>query len=87
MEGIQFDEPTYGTPYRPPQNRGLVNWLLKKGIAKDKQQAQYILVGVAVVAIVVGLFAFSSGNTNTIQPGVNPATGEILPGETNYDFR
>ncbi len=63
MEGIQFDEPTYGmSTRRPQQNKGLTAWLLKKGIAKDRQQAQYILIGVAVVAVVVGfLFISQSG--------------------------
>ncbi len=83
MEGIQFDEPTYGMQTgRPQQNKGLTAWLLKKGIAKDRQQAQYILIGVAVAAVVVMLF-FMMKDDKKVLPGVNPATGELLPGETN----
>lgn len=34
----------------------MVKWILKTGLVKDPKQAEYILIGIAVVAIAIALF-------------------------------
>lgn len=45
---------------RPSSSRGgLTAWVQKAGFARDVRQAQYILLGVAVVAALIAIFIFS----------------------------
>lgn len=54
MSGIHFDE---GGAPRPDVSikgeKGLGKWLVDKGIAKNYEQSQQILFGVAVLAIIL----------------------------------
>ncbi len=38
---------------RPPK---LVTWLLKIGVAKNESQANYVLIGVAIVAFILSFY-------------------------------
>ncbi len=78
VEGIQFDEPTYNVPAsaRRVQNKGISEWLIKNGLARDKKQAIYIMVIASIASIIVAMY-FSSGSVN--KPNTNI---EILPQES-----
>ena len=60
---IQFDEPEYRVPRRQIQRNLFVDFLIKRGWAKDKQQAMYILFGVIGVCVFVIVF-IQFGNTS-----------------------
>lgn len=55
----------YGRFAQSSQAPKLVTWLLKIGIAKNETQANYILIGIAVIAFVASFYMFfkSSGDT------------------------
>jgi len=51
MSDIQFNEtPGINRPVMRKKEGGLEKMLIEKGIAKDKKQAEMILIGVAVLA-------------------------------------
>ncbi len=59
----------------------MVNWLIGKGWAKDARQAQYILLGVAAGALVVGFLAFKVlGVSGTVSYLQTPPQERIIPG-------
>lgn len=59
---IKFDTPTdeFGRP--PQENPGvdLAGKLIQWGFAKDRQQAQYVLIGFVVVVLIVAYFIYHS---------------------------
>ena len=70
--------------YREPQSPKLIQWVLKYsgGLIKDERQANYVLVGFAVLAIGISLFLFfnSSVPTNTNTTGkLSPASDGSTP--------
>jgi hypothetical protein len=79
--GIQFDEG--GVPRRPKvsssREKGMGKWLVDKGVAKDYEQSQMILLGVAVVAFMLTGFVIWRSNTSQSVPdnGVS-AEGEMM---------
>lgn len=49
----------------------IVQWVIKYsgGLVKDEKQANYVLLGFVVVAVVISLFLFfSDGEKNTLPP-------------------
>jgi flagellar basal body-associated protein FliL len=67
--GIQFDEG--GVPRRPnvssSRKKGLGKWLVDKGIAKDYEQSDKILLGVVIVAfLLTGFVIMSRGSSNDV---------------------
>lgn len=65
---IQFDEPEYRVPRRQIQRNLFVDFLIKRGWAKDKQQAMYILFGVIGVCILVTFWFFTKGGSEVEIP-------------------
>ncbi len=72
MSEVQFDEPQYNMS-RPQQQRNLlIDFLIEKGWAKDKQQAIHVLFGVVVACVLVSLWFFTKSNSEVkIPEGVN----------------
>lgn len=59
MDNVTFDseaELTRATPI-PKSSRGMIAWLISKKIAKDASQANYILLGILAVCILITGFA------------------------------
>ena len=77
MSNVQFNEGQ--SSRRASTSGGLTGWLLKKGWVKTKQQAQLVLLGVAVVAIVVALVVFAGfgGDEPSAQEGKTPPPEQI----------
>ncbi|MEN9613972.1 MAG: hypothetical protein RLZZ347_279 [Candidatus Parcubacteria bacterium] len=46
---------SYGQPQFTPQGVGMAGWLMKKGIVKDQQGADTMLLGVAIAFFVLTL--------------------------------
>lgn len=51
----------YGRFTQSNQAPKLVTWLLKIGIAKNETQANYFLIGIAIIAFVASFYIFSGG--------------------------
>ncbi len=60
MSEMQFDTPDdeFGRPPEQKPGIDIMGKLVSWGLAKDRQQAQYVLLGVAVVAIVLALIIY-----------------------------
>jgi len=76
MSNIEFEEPrNIRRDYGIQNNPKMVQWLLDKNIAKDTQQATYVLIGIAILAIILTIIIITSGGATddsdydpTIQP-------------------
>lgn len=62
----------YGRFAQSSQAPKLVTWLLKIGIAKNETQANYILIGVAIIALISSFYIFFRSNADT-----RPLTGSF----------
>ena len=82
MVDVQFSEETaYARPSVGPKAPPLIGLLMRAGFAKDQRQAEQLLIGVAVaavlVAIAIWLFAGSSAN----EPVPGPLEQALVPGQ------
>jgi len=55
----------YGRLAQSNQAPKLVTWLLKIGIAKNETQANYILIGIAVIALISSIYLLFRSNSDT----------------------
>ena len=74
MSEIKFDEPTYGMPNCSSQQRDsfIVRLVLKLGLAKDKNQVNYVLLIIAVLAAVITFLVWPSSNNIEPQAPYDP---------------
>lgn len=57
MQGIEFDEIKESFGKKPPKKKtGIVDLILKTGLVKDAEQANYVLLGFVVVALLLTLY-------------------------------
>ena len=66
------------------ENSKMARWIMKisGGIIKEEQQAEYVLLGFAVLAIIISLFLVFSGNNQQNKINIDSKTGqEIIPGQ------
>ena len=52
----------YGRFAQSNQAPKLVTWLLKIGIAKNESQANYILIGIAVISVILAIYIPTTKN-------------------------
>lgn len=78
MSSVQFEEDnsynqnSFSSSNQGP--KGLTKLVIKFGFAKDEKQAQYVLLGVAVLMIAVSLFlVFGGGRLNA-----TPVSKEVI---------
>jgi hypothetical protein len=67
---VRFEEEKFQRPV-PMTNRGIVGWLVRKGIVKDTNQANMLLLGVVLSSMVIVLLITFLSSTNT-QPEPDP---------------
>lgn len=63
MPNVEFDENNLpGGRFTPEagQSPGLVKFIIKSGIVKDEKSANYILIGIAVCAILLTIFVLKN---------------------------
>jgi hypothetical protein len=74
--------------YQEPETSKMVKLIMKLsgGAIKDERQAEYMLLGFSVLAIIISLFLFSGGNVNTgknqhpiYQEDLTPTLRKTLP--------
>ena len=75
---VRFDSDSQNEFGAPPQREGgmdIVGGLVSAGLVKSRQEAQYVLVAIAVLALVVGAYFFfhSFGGGSAPPPPPNMA--------------
>lgn len=73
MSNVQFEEEQADTARYVKYGQtptGIIGFLLKRGIVKDENQANYVLIGVIilVICVIVGIAFIPSGSTKTSHP-------------------
>lgn len=55
MARIQFDEQYTNPNFEKRENaeKGMANWLIKRGLAKNKKTAEYILIGLTFLFFIL----------------------------------
>ncbi len=80
MNDMQFGDSQFQSNqiYQAPDEKGMVGFLIRKGIAKDAKTANIILVIFALVCFAITFWTFpKSDNT----PAPAPVIEEPIPGE------
>ncbi len=67
MSGFQFEEDNkYGSPKTAYKKPIFTRWLIATGIISTDKQAEYVLLAVSAVAIIISAFIFfNMTNSNT----------------------
>lgn len=79
MSNVQFEEPQH-VAYRP-KVKGLEGVVVSLGLAKNKKQAQMVLLGAAIVAVIIAFVApMVFGGSGGVQGPVPQGTSETVPG-------
>ncbi len=65
---VQFDEPQHTVTKQQVGRKSFVDFLVDKGLAKNKQQATYILFGVIGVCILIIFLIFAMGGSDYATP-------------------
>ncbi len=74
---VQFEEQQFSRPLpRTAQQGGVTNLILKLGLAKNVQQANLVMIIIAIVAI--GIAAYLMWPESTAAPVVDPLTDPAL---------
>jgi len=80
MEGIQFnDNEEVFKQSAPAESQGIVALVQKWGWAKDKRQANYILLGIAAIAIMATAFLLFGGSSKTSVSQLPPDAYSGIP--------
>jgi len=89
MSDVQFEENNFSGADRfaaaSNQSPMLVKLLLKTGLVKDEKRANYVLIGIAVCAVLLTLFVIHSSfgggspNRNILPPSAFPAPVGVQP--------
>jgi hypothetical protein len=59
MADVQFDSDQtneFGTP--PPQKEDFASKLVATGLVKDRKQAEYAMIGLAIIVIIIAFFVY-----------------------------
>ena len=67
MADIQFEEEQYQRPAESEKKSLFIRLVLATGIVSTDQQAEYVLLGIAIVGIIVSLFLSFGGGSHTVQ--------------------
>lgn len=51
-----------------PKGSKMVEWLVKQGITKDEKQAEYVLLGFVIIAIIISFYLFFGGKHTQQKP-------------------
>jgi|GEM_PF-3248624 len=86
MENVEFTEESndLAQPAHAHETPTLVRWVLKTGIVKEEKQANYLLLGIAVVLLAITVFAYSrllTPNNTTIRGNSGPMYYKNIPPE------
>ncbi len=84
MPDVQFSEEATLAPTPINNGSGMAAWLVRSKWAKDEKQAEYLLIGIAVVAFATMIFVLMFGSLAPRQVPPNPLEQTVIPGPTSY---
>lgn len=68
-DGVQFEEEQqYQQPVQTEQKPFFIRIVLSTGIVSTDQAAQYVLLGIAAIGIIISLFLFFGGGKTPQKP-------------------
>jgi hypothetical protein len=74
MSEINFEENNFNNyqNYSLPEERGMIGWLLKKNIIKDKKTAEIFLILISIVFLSLAFYIQKNRNNNNfVAPNPN----------------
>ncbi len=77
--GIKFHEHQASRSHYSQETPKIIQWTIKYsgGLIKNKKQANYVLIGFVILAVIVSLFLFFGGGTEISEKNIyNPKTAE-----------
>ena len=81
MTDVQFTEEATLTsrPALANKGSGMAGWIVRQGWVKDQAQAEYLLIGIIVVAFATTALVlfFGMAGPNPAPPAINPT---VMPG-------
>lgn len=80
MEGSEIDGDAGGYYEQPPRMSRITRLVIRcsGGLIKDEKGANYFLIGLSILAIMIAIILASSGSSNQPASGAVPA-GQIVP--------
>lgn len=63
---VQFEE-QYNTQTYQEGKKGIIGFLLKKNVVANRKQANYVLIGIIILAILISFFVFSKAKNSNVQ--------------------
>lgn len=80
MADIRFEEDQGFSPRNAePQESALIRLVFSTGLAKTREDAQYVLVGVVVVFVLLSLFLLSSSSKKPASNSYQEGQSVLLP--------
>lgn len=82
MTDVQFSEEATlaAAPAPIKSGSGMAAWLVRSKWAKDEKQAEYLLIGIAVVAFATMLFVLMFGSLRPRPAPLGPLEQAAIPG-------
>jgi hypothetical protein len=66
MADLQFDTDQtneFGAPPTSSSGEGLADKFIKWGLVSSRQQAEYLMLGIAGLVLIIAIFVFTSGGS------------------------
>lgn len=83
MADVQFSEEATLAPAPIKSGSGMAALLVRSKWAKDEKQAEYLLIGIAVVAFATMIFVLMFGSLAPREVPPNPLEQTVIPGPTS----
>ncbi|GMQ95542.1 MAG: hypothetical protein BMS9Abin13_662 [Patescibacteria group bacterium] len=92
MSDVEFNPEERGfegsTQWDTAKKPALVSLMIKIGLAKDVRGANYVLIGIAVLALVGSIMVFGFTGSENIEGTADPAVSEqVIPGQVPGLYR
>ncbi len=89
MSDVQFQEDQFSSNlsrFNQPEARGIIGFLIKRGIVRDERHANVVLIGVIIIAVTVTYFTSFGGSSSpkvppTYREDISPEVLKTLPPE------
>ncbi len=78
IDGIEFHEDKTSRSHYSKETPKIIQWTIKYSgeLIKNKKQANYVLLGFVILAVIISLFLFFSGGTDIPKGAIeNPEYG------------
>lgn len=80
MADVQFSEEATLAPAPSKSGSGMAAWLVRSKWVKDEKQAEYLLIGIAVVAFATMILVLMFGSLRPRPEPLGPLEQRAIPG-------